>query len=224
MNFYMLCIGLGEEPFLERELVVSDDTGRNALNMLRELIQLCDPKCLQRNPIAIWELMSTTDEAAYCPFAYGYSNYARPRYAKNAIEFGGLVSIDGHRRCRSTLGGAGLAISRSTREPEIAAQYAEFVASPDIQKGIYFEAGGQPGHRNAWTDDEVNRQSNGFFNKTLPTIDEAYMRPRFDVYPAFQDEAGLIIHKCLSSTVDTIETLDELRALLRLVCSKSMES
>jgi multiple sugar transport system substrate-binding protein len=195
-----------------------------ALEMLRSLVSLCDPKCLERNPIATWELMSSTDEAAYCPFAYGYSNYARPRYAKNAIEFGGLIAIDEYGRCRSTLGGAGLALSRCTNEPETAARYAAFVASRDVQKGIYFEAGGQPGHRVAWTDDEVNRQSGGFFNKTLRTLDEAYMRPRFDVYPAFQDEAGLIVHRYLKAGGDSHTVLEELNALLRLVRSKSMET
>jgi len=224
MHFYMLCIGLGEEPFQNRSAIVSDRTGRQALEMLRELILLCDPKCLSRNPIAIWELMSSTDEAVYCPFAYGYSNYARPRYAKNTIEFGGLIAIDGHNACRSTLGGAGLSISRCTTEPELAAQYAAFVASSEVQKGIYFESGGQPGHRSAWTDDVVNLQSGGFFRKTLRTLDEAYMRPRFDVYPAFQDEAGELVHTYLSRGGDSGVVLDELNALLRLIRSRSLEA
>jgi multiple sugar transport system substrate-binding protein len=223
MHFYMLCVALGEEPFQAHDRLISEDTGRRALQMLHDLTSLCDPKCLSRNPIAVWELMSSTDEVAYCPFAYGYSNYARPRYAKHVIEFGGLIAIDGGSQCRSTLGGAGLAISRSTNYPELAASYAEFVASPDVQRGTYFESGGQPGHRSAWTDDEVNRQSGGFFSKTLQTLDEAYVRPRFDVYPAFQDEAGLIVHKYLSSDGDAGRTLNELNALLSLVRSKSME-
>jgi len=223
MHFYMLCVGLGEEPFHNRGTVASESIGTRALEMLRSLVLLCDAKCLERNPIAVWELMSATDEVAYCPFAYGYSNYARPRYAKNTIDFGGLISIHGDAACRSTLGGAGLAISRCTTEPEIAARYAAFVASPHVQKGVYFESGGQPGHRAAWTDDEVNRQSGGFFNKTLQTLDEAYMRPRFDVYPAFQDEAGIIVHQYLRAGGDSRKVLEELNTLLQLVLSSSHE-
>jgi multiple sugar transport system substrate-binding protein len=223
MNFYMLCVGLGEDPFLNRDTVASDSVGTCALNMLHGLISLCDPKCLERNPIATWELMSSTDEAAYCPFAYGYSNYARPGYAKYPIEFGGLVSIDGHAMCRSTLGGAGLAISRCVVDREIAARYAAFAASAETQKGIYFDAGGQPGHRAAWQDAEVNRRSGGFFKKTLKTIDAAYMRPRFDVYLPFQEEAGLIVHEYLMVGGDSHKALQELNALLRWVLSRSAE-
>ena len=223
MHFYMLCVGLGEEPFRDREIVASESTGVRALEMLHDLLALCDKKCLERNPIATWELMSSTNQAVYCPFAYGYSNYARPRYAKSSIDFGGLVVIDGHERCRSTLGGAGLAISRRVRDIESAARYTSFVASANIQKGIYFDAGGQPGHRAAWMDEEVNRRSGRFFENTIETLDAAYMRPRFDVYPAFQDEAGLIVHAYLVSGGDSAKVLDELNALLRHVRSRSSE-
>jgi multiple sugar transport system substrate-binding protein len=223
MNFYMLCVGLGEEPFLSRDVVVSEGTGRRALEMLRELVSLCDAKCLERNPIATWELMSATDEAAYCPFAYGYSNYARPGYARHAIEFGGLVAMGGDAPLRSTLGGAGLAISRSVRDSDAAARYAAFCASAEVQKGIYFDAGGQPGHRAAWRDTEVNRRSGGFFKKTLKTLDEAYVRPRFDMYLPFQEEAGLIVHEYLKGEGDSGAVLEELNALLRFVWSKSAE-
>ena len=223
MHLYMLCVGLGEEPFRDRDILASESVGVRALEMLRNLVTLCDPKCLDRNPIATWELMSSTDRAVYCPFAYGYSNYARSGYAKNPIEFGGLVVIDGGKKCRSTLGGAGLAISRSVSYITAAASYAAFVASADVQKGIYFDAGGQPGHRAAWIDSEVNRRSSGFFQNTLETLDAAYMRPRFDTYPEFQDEAGLIVHAYLVSGGDSVKVLKELNALLCHVNSKSLE-
>jgi multiple sugar transport system substrate-binding protein len=224
MHFYMLCEGLGEEPFRNCDVVASESVSACALEMLHNLVSLCDPKCLERNPIATWELMSSTDKAAYCPFAYGYSNYARPGYAKSPIDFGGLITIDGREKCRSTLGGAGLAISHHVSDVEVAARYAAFVASADIQKGIYFDAGGQPGHRAAWIDSEVNRRSDGFFESTLETLDAAFMRPRFDVYPAFQDEAGLIVHAYLVSGGDSAEVSKELNALLRYVRSRSLEA
>src|SRR5882724_10280559 len=37
MNFYMLCVALGEAPFAQKETVVSRETGRRALQYLREL-------------------------------------------------------------------------------------------------------------------------------------------------------------------------------------------
>jgi len=98
MHFYMLCVALGEEPFGPDGSVVSRDIGVRALALLRELFAACDPACLDRNPPAIWDLLASGDSAAYCPFAYGYSNYGRPGYAPHMIEFGGLISIDGEAR------------------------------------------------------------------------------------------------------------------------------
>jgi multiple sugar transport system substrate-binding protein len=197
MHFFMLCVGLGEEPFITEGKVVSNETGVRALEMLRELYTLVSPQCAQRNPIATWELLTATDEAAYCPFAYGYSNYSRERYARHSLKTGGLIAIDSKAPCRSTLGGAGLAISSRCREVETAVAYAHFVAGAECQRGLYFAAGGQPGHRQAWEDDAVNQASNDFFRNTLTTLDQAWLRPRWNGYLEFQDEGGPIVHRYL---------------------------
>jgi multiple sugar transport system substrate-binding protein len=214
MNFYMLCVALGEEPFSAEDKVVSQETGGRALAMLRELVDACGAQCLKRNPITVWEAMSSSDEAAYCPFAYGYSNYARESYARYPIDFGGLVHLDDGSVLRSTLGGAGLAISKHTYEPAAAAAYAKFVASESIQCGIYFESGGQPGFRKAWTNETVNQRSGAFFAKTLETLDAAYMRPRFDGYLTFQDEASEVVHEHLSRGGDARTVLEKMNQIL----------
>lgn len=46
--------------------------------MLRELVSLCPPAILSWNPIQVYEAMTDRDDVAYCPFAFGYSNYAHP--------------------------------------------------------------------------------------------------------------------------------------------------
>jgi multiple sugar transport system substrate-binding protein len=216
MNFYMLCGGLGEDPFVDESRVVSEEIGVEALERLRELIGLCEPECLRRNPIATYEAMAARDDLLYCPFAYGYSNYARPGYARNVLHFGGLVSFGSgaaERRLRSTLGGTGLAISRRCQQVELAVEYASLVASPECQRRLYFTSGGQPGHRAAWEDAEVNSATNDFFADTLQTLDEAYLRPRYDGYLHFQDEAGTIVHRYLMeggaarSALSTLETI-----------------
>jgi multiple sugar transport system substrate-binding protein len=197
MHFYMLCGALGEEPFHTSCSVVSDETGVRALAMLRELLLLCGLECLNENPIAVWERLASSESAAYCPFAFGYSNYARCGYGDHQIQFGGLVELDGQDRCRSTLGGAGLAISARCRYKEMAVRYAQFVAGEGCQRSLYFDSGGQPGHRAAWTDVEVNRRSGNFFRNTLATLDEAYLRPRFKGYLHFQDKGSRVVHEYL---------------------------
>jgi len=195
MHFYMLCIGLGEEPFSRPDELVSTDVGVWALEMLRELTGLVSPECSRRNPIATWEFLTANDLVAICPFAYGYSNYSRDGYTRRPLEMGGLVKIDGYARCRSTLGGAGLAISSCSLHIDTAVEYCQFVASPECQAGLYFQSGGQPGHRSAWLDDNVNLASHNFFRDTLTTLDEAWLRPRSSGYLDFQDAAAVIVHQ-----------------------------
>jgi multiple sugar transport system substrate-binding protein len=212
MALYMLCLALGEEPFATRERTVSAATGTIALEALRELVSLCDAACLRRNPIRTYEAMVSGDEIAYCAFAYGYVNYARADYTERPLRFGGLVEL-GNVRLRSTLGGTGLAISRGCRDQELAISFARYVASPAVQRGLYVAAGGQPGHRSAWTDATTNRLCNDFFADTVATIDEAWLRPRYDGYVSFQERAGDVVARFLAEggdSADVIAMLDEL--------------
>jgi multiple sugar transport system substrate-binding protein len=197
MHFYMVCSALGEEPFREPRAVVSEQTGVRALTLLRELVSLCHPDCLSANPIAVWERLASSESAAYCPFAYGYSNYSRCGYGIHAIQFGGLVEFDNRGRCHSTLGGAGLAISARCKHKEMAVHYVQFVAGARCQRRLYFDSGGQPGHRGAWVDAEVNRRSGDFFRNTLATLDEAHLRPRFHGYLHFQNKGSQVVHEYL---------------------------
>jgi multiple sugar transport system substrate-binding protein len=196
MHFYMICIGLGQEPCARPERVVDAEIGATALEHLRELLSYCEPACLDRNPIQTYEALASGSRVAYCPFAYGYTNYARAGYASHILRFGGLIQFNGA-PLSSTLGGTGLAISRTCRQPEVALAYAQYVASPACQRGLYVAAGGQPGHRSAWLDDAANATTGNFFRDTLPTMDAAFLRPRYNGYMHFQDHAGAVIHRYL---------------------------
>ncbi len=210
MHWYMLCIALGEEPFRGRFGVVSEQVGARALTMLRELVSLCEPECLRRNPIATWEALAAGSSAAVCPFAYGYSNYARAGYAERTLQFGNLVRLDNGNRCRSVLGGAGLAVSSRSAHSREAVLYCEYVAGARCQGTLYFDSGGQPGHRCAWLDAEVNRRCGNFFLDTLDTLDQAWLRPRFNGYLDFQDRAGTVVHEYLENGGDAAASVREL--------------
>ena len=99
MHSYMFSTAIGHKVF-PGVCIAPDDLLANALAELRKLVVLCDPACLGRNPIRTHELMSRADDprAAYCPFAYGYSNYSRPGYAKHLLKAGGLVTYNGKRQ------------------------------------------------------------------------------------------------------------------------------
>ncbi|MCY4062584.1 MAG: extracellular solute-binding protein [Chloroflexi bacterium] len=213
MNFYMLCATQGEAPFVDDEWAVSDEMSLRALEQLRELASLCPEEIFNWNPIAVYEALSRRDDFVYCPFAYGYSNYSRAGYSESVLVFDDMVEIEGHGRCQTTLGGTGLAISSRCQAPEIARDYAMFTAGPGIQRTLFFDNGGQPGHRSAWLDAEVNRRSNSYFRNTLPALDRAYLRPRFPGYLHFQDYAGTPIRRYCMEGGDARQVLAELKRL-----------
>jgi multiple sugar transport system substrate-binding protein len=214
MMFYMLCLDESTVPGADPHAFVDADGGAAALKAMRELVARCDAGTPRRNPIQTYEAMSQGDTIAYCPFAYGYSNYARPGYARRELKFGGLVTRK-RGRLRSTLGGAGLAISANCQHPELAARYAQMMASPDWQRGLFMSSGGQPGHRAAWLDAEANRVTGGFFRDTLATLDEAWLRPRYYGYIEFQEHASELVHPCALGLKGISETLAELDELHR---------
>ncbi|WP_370979056.1 ABC transporter substrate-binding protein [Agaribacterium sp. ZY112] len=213
MNFYMLCSTMGEDVCVSDEYVVSEAMGIKALKMLRELSIHLNRDCFDWNPIQVYEAMTQTDEFAYCPFAYGYANYAKPNYARKLLKFADTVTLPGTDRLCTTLGGTGLAISAQSEHKEIASKYAEFVANEAMQSGFYIEFGGQPGHRNAWTCDYANETTDNYFNDTLPTLDRAYLRPRYHGHMFFQDNSGAPIREYLMNGGDEKALLDKLNAL-----------
>lgn len=214
MHVYMFCDALGEPAFQDAETFADRNTLRGALDCLRELASLCPPECLERNPIATAEFMTQTDEAVYCPFAYGYSNYSRSGYAPHLLKAGGLVQF-GDRRLRSTLGGAGLAVSARTKHRQACMDFAAFVASPEVQRGVYFQSGGQPGHRSAWLDDDVNTASSDFFRDTLTVLDESIVRPQYAGYMHFQDNVAPLAHRFVAGKASFDAIADDLDRIYR---------
>ncbi len=197
MSFYMFCCSLGEDPCQAEDKVISEETGIKALQLFRQLATKIDPENFERNPIKVYEAMTQTDEVAYCPFAYGYSNYSRRGYARRLLHFHDMITLDGKTNLKSTLGGTGLAISSSSEHVDIAVEYAKYVGSAECQQTVFFENGGQPGHLSAWTDNEVNRQTANYFANTLPALQRAFLRPRYHGHMYFQDHAGDMVRDYL---------------------------
>ncbi|MSU49209.1 MAG: carbohydrate ABC transporter substrate-binding protein [Opitutus sp.] len=212
MNFFMFCHAQGEEPCSSRECVVGTDPGLAALEMYRDLIRLLPAGTWTRNPIRVWDALGhSTGQPAYCPFAYGYSNYARAGYAPHVLKFGDLPAYRG-KRLRPTLGGTGIAVSSHCRHPEAALDYAMYITSVGCQRTLYFDNGGQPAHRLAWTDAEVNRRSNDFFQDTLGAMENSWIRPRYFGYMHFQDRGGDVVRDFLTDKIAAraaLETLNE---------------
>ncbi len=214
MNFYTFCIAHGKEPFASRAEVIDETTGIRAIETMKQLYSLVDRKMFTCNPIAVAELMSSTDDYWYCPFAYGYSNYSRTGYAKHLLHYCDVVTCNGH-KLRTTIGGTGLSVSAFSAHKEAAIDFVSMIVSGECQRTMYVQHGGQPGHRSAWEDVEANRLTHDYFKQVLPVMDNGYMRPRYNGYLFFQDHAGDPLQECLKSDGDPIKALHSMNALYR---------
>jgi len=192
---------------------VNRAAGEEVLGRLGEVMGLMDPRCLTLDPIGIYEWMGRSAEApAYSPFGYGYTNYSRRGYCRFPLHFTDAPGLRGDDPSGTVLGGTGIAVSAASTEREIATDYALWIAGADCQKGLFFEAGGQPGNAVAWEDEACNAATHDFFRATRRTLDTAWLRPRYDGYMGFQDRGGAIVHAFLRGDTPARATLDALQA------------
>jgi multiple sugar transport system substrate-binding protein len=210
--FFTVCANLGEPPFSTADKVVGKDIGQQALERLALLSEHSVQDALSLNPIAIWERMSSSDEIAYCPLAFGYSNYARRGYRSRLVSFSSIPST-GLGPIGATLGGTGIAISQKCEHRDAALEYVFWLASRECQRTLYVESGGQPASRTAWTDPYANELSNGYFAATLPVLEKAWLRPRFDGFERFQVAATEPVREFLTGKRSASEALEKLNEL-----------
>lgn len=195
-SYISLIAHLGGPVCWKEETGIDRAAGEEALYLLQRLKSLLHPKSFRMNPIHMLNYMSDSNEIAYVPLTFSYSNYSRPGFVSNVLHFTGIPSQHG-KPSGAIQGGGGFAISALSQHRQAAVDYLMYTCSGEIQSGVYFASGGQPGHRSAWTDPEVNRKSNDFFTRTLETMDLSYVRPRHPGYNEFQEQAGEIIHDFL---------------------------
>ena len=215
MAFYSFCIAHGKQPFIEQDdnEVIEKPIGLKALQSMKTLWDLCDPVIFGLNPIAVAEKMTQTDDYFYCPFAYGYSNYTRRGYGHSRLHYANTVRFGSFGRLKTTLGGTGISVSANSLHKDIAVDFAQWVVSPAIQEGLYTENGGQPGHRKAWLSEVNNALTQNYFSQTLPVLDNAYVRPRYNGYLHFQDLAGDPVKHFLQFGGDAENVLKEINRI-----------
>lgn len=209
-----LCANGGIEPYADRERLAPRDLALTKLALLQSLTSASPPEALTWNPILLLEHMAEADDVVYCPLLFGYSNYSRPGFRRHLIRFRPIPSAGLGPR-GGLIGGAGLGISSRCTHVDAARDYAMYVASADIQRTLYVESGGQPGHRTAWRDPMANALTSGYFEETLPGLDAGYLRPRYDGALLVQNEGGEMLWEFLRTGGEPDDLLDRLDALYR---------
>ncbi len=216
LHFLMLLKALGADPCSNSAQLATRDAMRTALDLLRELTEPMPREMFDWNPIQVAERMTKTDDFAWNAFAYTYNNYARAGFERSPLRFGNLISLQPNGpRLRSVLGGTGIAVSSHCHHPEIALDYASFIAAATVQKAIYVNAGGQPSHLSAWTDPSADVLCGGFFSGTKTTQEEAFVRPRYSGYVPLQTSGGSALQETLRDGRDAEAVLDKLDELYR---------
>ena len=188
-------INTPEKHFIDKK------TGMEILILMKKLTKLLPQECLKMDPIQTLDFMSENNDKIYSPMLYGYVNYSREGFRKNRIKFDDMPSFDTSSKinCKgSQIGGTGLAISAFSKNIDLALDYAFWVASKDCQSSLFYFSGGQPGHLDAWKNNQINEDSLNFFLSTLKTMEKGWVRPRYNGYMYFQDVAGSIINDFLN--------------------------
>ncbi|HTM76362.1 MAG TPA: extracellular solute-binding protein [Devosia sp.] len=196
MSLYNQLANLGK-PFGADGVGADPATAIAALEAMRAVTKHLPKQCFSMDPIGAYEWLSVRSSHAYVPYLYGYSNYSRPGFRPFLVQAADIPAHGDAGPVGSPIGGTGIAISSRTKHPELALEYAFWIASAECQRGLFFDAGGQPANGVAWRDPACNAASSSFFSATLATLEQSYLRPRHRGYMAFQDVGGDLVHACL---------------------------
>jgi multiple sugar transport system substrate-binding protein len=199
----------GSPPMSEPGIFLTLEQALPVLELMRELVALVPPDNLTWNPIQAADALSQGDRWAYAPLLFGYTNYSRAGFRPNRLQY-----IDIPRGARgvagSLLGGAGIAVSARTNHLDEAIAHAFWLDSAEVQEGVYYDGGGQPGNAVAWESDRTNADSLDFFRGTRRTLEGAYLRPRAVRYIELQDALSPLVTLALEGGLDDAQLVSRL--------------
>ena len=184
---------------------------RAALEAMRALCAFCPPEVLGWNSIDALNAMTTRDDLVYCPCVYGFVPYverARPR----RLAFMDLPGLAAPHCAGSTIGGAGIGISSCCVAWQQAQAAVAFLVRADVQTDVIAANQGQPARSAAWESSAINAASDDFFRNTRATIEQSWVRPRFNGYLKFQKAGGAIVEHCLRGQFPADAAIDRLEA------------
>ncbi len=215
MLFYTLAANLGQPAgSFGPAALIDAEFGAEVFERIRTLAGLIDPACFTMDPIAVSERMALADAAEHCaPYIYGYVSYARPGFRPAPLAFADIPVAGEQGPVGSALGGTGIAVSAFCPFGDEAVAFAFWLASADVQRGPYADAGGQPGNAVAWGDVSVNAANGDFYRATRETLENSWVRPRHDGYMPFQHAAAERINEGLLAKESGAAVVAELNRL-----------
>lgn len=215
LTFLTLTANLGQPCGMMGEAELNDPQfGADVLGRLRDLLAHVDPACLHLNPRAALDRLSAEDAAEHCvPYVEGCAAYARLGAGPVPLAFSAIPAAGKQGPVGATLGGTGIAVSAYSGLAEAALAFAYWVASGDVQRGPYADAGGQPANAAAWNDAAVDAANGGFYRSTRETLEQALVRPRHDGWLRFQQAGAERINTGLAGREDTALIMADLNRM-----------
>ena len=211
LTFFSICLSLGTEP-CEDDLAPTAP-GVEALSLIKRLHRNANCEFEGLNPIGLLERMSTSDDIALVPLIFGYVTYSRRRSGRHAIQFSGSPKIGRDGRRGSVLGGTGIALTSRCQPTAQLVEHLRSFMDVETQRALIPDHEGQPSASSAWEDERLNAECNNFYNATRSTLEDAWVRPRFSGYVAFQDRASAVLRASLDADESPSYILDRLRLL-----------
>jgi multiple sugar transport system substrate-binding protein len=211
-SFLTLTAQFGAPIDEQNDFLVPEEMGVEVLDLMKRINAQSHPESINWNPFQLFDYMSENEDVIYAPLAFCYTDYSRDGYRPHRLMFTNPPGMH-----HSVLGGAGIAVSSKCEAKEEAIAFANWLCSEDIQKGIYVKANGQPANMEAWKDDFANELTHDFFNSILPSLENAYVRPRFENWPTFQEYLGDVVHDCLKNNIDSFKTIKHLNQEFGLI-------
>jgi multiple sugar transport system substrate-binding protein len=193
LMFCAICLAAGSPPATDGPAFVTGTAGAAALEVMAALLERADRDLSVRNPIAVLDAMAAPGGPAYCPLVYGYISYQRPGPAAGRHRLSFFDAPAGAGQIGSVLGGTGVAITRSCTRPGTAAALIRELLSGPVQTRLFATHGGQSAAVRAWLDPGVDAAGGGFYRATWATVQQAWVRPRFAGYLAFQQAASAVL-------------------------------
>jgi multiple sugar transport system substrate-binding protein len=213
--YLAIATAFGEPPAVrDPEILVSEETGKSAFELLGALASRSPESVREKNPIGILSHMARNDDVILCPLVYGYVNYAAPK-AGRPLTFANAPRLTAGGRPGSTLGGTGIAISRRCEVTPQLKRHLLWLMGKEAQTSFIPFHDGQPSRRSAWMDEAVNKRWRNFYRDTADTLEAAYMRPRHCGYIAFQGRASALLRDALEEGRTASAIVADIQALYR---------
>lgn len=186
---------------------------REALDVLLSIHAYAHPLSAELNSIGLHDLMTESDEVAYCPLTYGYATYGEADYGARRLSFGPFPGLVAPFEAGTLIGGAAVGVAAHCGDQAAAMNYLSFLMEGATQDEIFGRHHGQPATASAWKDPVLDERFNGYFSGVAGTLRTAAMRPRFRGYGVFERQAGGLYRALLQGEHDVDGTIEAMKRL-----------